>query len=203
MKRILSLGALALAFSASTASADPLMKYDYFDAAYQWTSTDSDFIDNQNGLDTKISYSPIDNFAIEGGYNYARADITGTDIGSNSNSYTYGVLGYYSICPGFDLLGRVGGTHLNESFDGHLIDIDNFSFDVLGERVYAGIGSRYLLTDDIEFDANVTYVDLNNASWTYSGTGLLAVSENVALKADVAIDDDKDVALTGGVRLAM
>lgn len=198
MKRILSLGALALAFSASTASADPLMKYDYFDAAYQWTSTDSDLIDNQNGLDTKISYSPIDNFAIEGGYNYARADITGTDIGVNSNSYTYGVLGYYSICPGFDLLGRVGGTHLN----------DNFSFDgtkisVSGERVYAGIGSRYLLTDDIEFDANVTYVDLDNASWTYSGTGLLAVSENVALKADVAIDDDKDVALTGGVRLAM
>ena len=198
MKRILSLGALALAFSASTASADPLMKYDYFDAAYQWTSTDSDSFDNANGLDTKISYSPIDNFAIEGGYNYARADFTGTDIGVNSNTYTYGVLGYYSICPGFDLLGRVGGTHLN----------DNFSFDgtkisASGERVYAGIGSRYLLTDDIEFDANVTYVDLDNASWTYSGTGLLAVSENVALKADVAIDDDKDVALTGGVRLAM
>ena len=198
MKRMLSLCALALAFSASTASADPLMKYDYFDAAYQWTSTDSDSFDNANGLDTKISYSPIDNFAIEGGYNYARADFTGTDIGVNSNTYTYGVLGYYSICPGFDLLGRVGGTHLN----------DNFSFDgtkisASGERVYAGIGSRYLLTDDIEFDANVTYVDLDNASWTYSGTGLLAVSENVALKADVAIDDDKDVALTGGVRLAM
>ena len=198
MKRMLSLCALALAFSASTASADPLMKYDYFDAAYQWTSTDSDLIDNTNGLDTKISYSPIDNLAIEGGYNYARADITGTDIGVNSNTYTYGVLGYYSICPGFDLLGRVGGTHLNDnlSFDGTKISAS-------GERVYAGIGSRYLLTDDIEFDANVTYVDLDNASWTYSGTGLLAVSENVALKADVAIDDDKDVALTGGVRLAM
>ena len=198
MKRMLSLCALALAFSASTASADPLMKYDYFDAAYQWTSTDSDFIDNQNGLDTKISYSPIDNFAIEGGYNYASADITGTDIGVNSNTYTYGVLGYYSICPGFDLLGRVGGKHYNQN-----ATFDDITASDSKDRVYAGIGSRYLLTDDIEFDANVTYVDLDNASWTYSGTGLLAVSENVALKADVAIDDDKDVALTGGVRLAM
>lgn len=198
MKRILSLCALALAFSATTASADPLMKYDYFDAAYQWTSTDSDLIDNTNGLDTKISYSPIDNLAIEGGYNYARADITGTDIGVNSNSYTYGVLGYYSICPGFDLLGRFGGTHLNAN-----ASVDGTKISASEERVYAGIGSRYLLTDDIEFDANITYVDLDTASWTYSGTGLLAVSENVALKADVAIDDDKDLALTGGVRLAM
>ena len=198
MKRILSLGALALAFSASTASADPLMKYDYFDAAYQWTSTDSDLIDNQNGLDTKISYSPIDNFAIEGGYNYARADFTGTDIGVNSNTYTYGVLGYYSICPGFDLLGRVGGTHLNAN-----ASVDGTKISESAERAYAGIGSRYLLTDDIEFDANVTYADLDTASWTYSGTGFLTVSENVALKADVAIDDNDNVALTGGVRLAM
>lgn len=198
MKRILSLGALALAFSASTASADPLMKYDYFDAAYQWSYTDSADIDNSNGLDTKISYSPIDNFAIEGGYNYARADISGTDIGVNSNTYTYGVLGYYSICPGFDLLGRVGGTHLNAN-----ASVDGTKISASEERVYGGIGSRYLLTDEIEFDANITYADLDTASWTYSGTGFLTVSENVALKADVAIDDNDNVALTGGVRLAM
>jgi len=174
------------------------MKYDYFDAAYQWNHTDSNSIDNTNGLDTKISYSPIDNFAIEGGYNYARADITGTDIGVNNNTYTYGVLGYYSICPGFDLLGRVGGTHLNAN-----ASVDGTKISASEERVYGGIGSRYLLTDEIEFDANITYADLDTANWTYSGTGFLTVSENVALKADVAIDDNDNVALTGGVRLAM
>lgn len=198
MKRILSLCALALAFSATTASADPLMKYDYFDAAYQWTSTDSTDIDDANGLDTRISYSPIKNFAIEGGYNYARTDFTGTDLGLNINTYTYGVLGYYSICPGFDLLGRVGGTHLNVN-----TEVDDITISASAERAYAGIGSRYLLTDEIEFDANVTYTDLENSSWAYSGTGLFTVSENVALKADVALDNDDNVVLTGGVRLAM
>ena len=39
MKKILSLVAAAMAFGATAASADPLMKYNYFDVAYQWNDT--------------------------------------------------------------------------------------------------------------------------------------------------------------------
>ncbi len=196
MKKILSFFALALAFGATTASADPLMKYDYFDAAYQWTHVDQKDVQDTNGLDTRLSYSPIDNFALEGGYNYARGDIFNS--GFNYNEYTYGALGYYEICPGMHVLGRVGGKHFNAN--------GNVAGEHISEsqdRPYAGIGSRYLLTDEIEVDADITYVNLNGANWTYAGTGFYTIAENVALKAAVSMDNDENVALTGGIRLAM
>jgi len=196
MKKILSFFALALAFGATTASADPLMKYDYFDVAYQWTHVDQKNVQDTNGLDSKLSYSPIDNFALEGGYNYARGDIFNS--GFNYNEFTYGVLGFYEICPGMHVLGRVGGKHFNAN--GHIFDAH---IDESVDRPYAGVGSRYLLTDDIEVDADITYVNLNGANWTYAGTGFYTIAENVALKAAVSINNDEDVALTGGIRLAM
>ena len=196
MKKILSFFALALAFGATTASADPLMKYDYFDVAYQWTHVDQTNVQDTNGLDTRLSYSPIENFALEGGYNYARGDVF--DAGFNFNEFTYGILGYYEICPGMHVLGRVGGKHFNAN--GHVLDTH---IDESEDRPYAGIGSRYLLTDEIEVDADITYVDMNGANWTYAGTGLYTIAENVALKAAVSINNDTDVELTGGIRLAM
>ncbi|MEY4700185.1 MAG: hypothetical protein RL326_372 [Pseudomonadota bacterium] len=196
MKKILSFFALALAFGATSASADPLMKYDYFDVAYQWTHVDQKDVQDTNGLDSKLSYSPLENFALEGGYNYARGDIF--SHGFNYNEFTYGVLGYYEICPGMHVLGRVGGKHFNTN--GNVLN-ENIEESV--DRPYAGVGSRYLLTDEIEVDADITYVNLNGASWTYAGTGFYTIAENVALKAAVAIDNESDVALTGGIRLAM
>jgi len=196
MKKILSLCALALSFGAISASADPLMKYDYFDAAYQWRYNDQEDVDNGNGLDTKLSYSPVDNLALEGGYNYSRADVFGS--GFNFNEWTYGAVGYYEICPGMHVLGRVGGKHFNANGS---VAGEHFSEGI--DRAYAGIGSRYLLTDEIEVDADITYVNLSGATWTYAGTGFYTIAENVALKAAVSIDNDTDVALTGGIRLAM
>lgn len=204
MKKIVSLFALALAFGATAASADPLMKYNYVDAAYQWRHNDSNEVADSNGLDTKLSVSPIDNFAIEGGYNYAQAKVL--DVSNfNFNQFTYGVLGYYEICPGIQVLGRVGGKHFDTN--GTIGDIRS-SQSV--DRVYAGAGSRYLLTDEIEVDADITYTAPNDATingpganWTYAGTALYSILENVALKAGVSIDNSSNVALTGGVRVAM
>jgi hypothetical protein len=196
MKKILSFFALALAFGATSASADPLMKYDYFDVAYQWTHIDQKDVQDTNGLDSKLSYSPLENFALEGGYNYARGDIF--SHGFNYNEFTYGVLGYYEVCPGMHVLGRVGGKHFNTN--GNVLN-ENIEESV--DRPYAGVGSRYLLTDEIEVDADITYVNLNGANWTYAGTGFYTIAENVALKAAVGIDNDSNVALTGGIRLAM
>lgn len=203
MKKIVSLFALALAFGATTASADPLMTYDYLDAAYQWRHNDGHDLEDSNGLDTKLSVSPFENFAIEGGYNYARADVLKT--GFNFNEWTYGVVGFYEICPGIHVLGRVGAKHFNTNGTVAGVDINDGV-----ERPYGGIGSRYLLTDDIEVDADITYTAANETTingggpnWNYAGTGFLTVAENVALKAGVSVDNNTNVALTGGVRVTM
>ena len=206
MKKIVSLFALALTFGATVASADPLMKYDYVDVAYQWrhNNTDAPEISDSNGLDSKVSYSPIEHFALEGGYNYAQAKVfENSDF--NFNTFTYGILGYEEICPGIQVLARVGGKHFDTN--GTIGDIRS-SQSV--DRVYAGIGSRYLLTDEIEVDADITWTATNDATingpggnWTYGGTAFYTILENVALKAGASIDNDSNVALTGGVRVAM
>lgn len=221
MKKILSLFALAVAFGATAASADPLMKYNYLDVSYQWNDTKgSQGVTPTNGVDTRLSISPFEYFALEGGYNYAQGDFTKTtqsqfnpvSLGSiNYNTWTYGVLGYYHICPGFDILGRVGGAHYNVNTSVSLDTLDEtISEDatlVGKDRVYAGIGTRYLLLDTLEVDGNITYQNGNpykdTAVWTYSGTALYTLLENVALKADAGIDNDSTVVLGAGIRLAM
>ena len=211
MKKITLLLAAAAAFVSTTASAQPLMQYNYLDVAYQWNDTKGiSGLRPTNGLDTKLSVSPIDNFALEGGYNYAKGDLTKTvqseledfivtGAGSiNFNTWTYGVLGYYSLCDGLDLLARVGGNHYNENFS-----IAGNKFSGGADRIYAGVGARYLATEDLEIDGNILYQDQDRAVWTYSSTALYAVHQNVALKGDVGIDDNSNVTLTAGVRLAM
>jgi hypothetical protein len=62
---------------------------------------------------------------------------------------------------------------------------------------------RYLASDELETDIFATYDRIESGAWTYGVTGLYAVHENVALKGEAAIDNDSDVALLGGIRLAM
>lgn len=202
MKKLLALVAVLFAASASTAYAGPLMKYDYFDAAYEWTHVDGDLKDS-NGLDTRLSYSPIENFALEGGYNFADSglkifDRTGSqNFDVDAHLYNYGGLGYYTWCPGIDLLARVGGLHARVDTD---IPGTNDRSD---NGVYAGVGLRYLFTDEIETNLDITWSRITTGDWQYTGTAFYAIAENVALKAGVGIDDESDVNLFGGLRLAM
>lgn len=205
MKKILSFIAASMAFGATAASADPLMQYNYLDVAYQWNDTKG--IQNTlptNGVDTKLSVSPFENFALEGGYNYSNGDFSKSirdlvDTSSiNYNTWSYGILGYFSYCPGLDLLARVGGNHFNSN-----ADIEGDHVTDSADRVYAGVGSRYLVLDDLEVDGNILYQNVDTALWTYSGTALYTVMENVALKADAGIDNESSVTLTAGVRLTM
>jgi hypothetical protein len=194
MKKLLALVAVLFAASASTAYAGPLMKYDYFDAAYEWTHVDGDLKD-ANGLDSRLSYSPIDNFALEGGYNFADSGFQNFDV--DGHTYTYGGLGYYTWCPGIDLLARVGGIH--ERYDTNIPGISDGS----DNGMYAGVGLRYLFTDEIETNLDITWSRITTGDWQYTGTAFYAIAENVALKAGVGIDDESDVNLFGGLRLAM
>jgi opacity protein-like surface antigen len=199
MKKIVALVAVLLTASISPASAGPLMKYDYFDAAYEWTHVDGDAQD-ANGLDSKLSFSPIENFALEGGYNFADSGLNTFEFGKfdiDQHIYRYGGLGYYTWCPGIDLIARVGGMHVR--YDTNIPGISDGS----DNGVYAGVGVRYLFTDDIETNLDITWSRVTTGDWNYTGTAFYALAENVALKAGVGINDESDVNLFGGVRLAM
>lgn len=198
MKRLLPIVALLVAGFASNAEAQPLMNYTYADVAYQWTGIDQEGFGDSNGLDSKLSYTPVDHFALEGGYNYLSTKFNPGNITTRQHLFSYGGAGWYSFCEGLDLVGRVGGLSSRVNFSGDGID-DSYN----DNGVYAGGTVRYLVAEDLEADLNATYQNISTGSWLYSATGLYTVHENVALKGDVGIDSDSNVYLTGGVRLAM
>ena len=148
MKKILSLFALAVAFTATPAFAGPfgpLMQYTYLDVGYQWNDAKgASDVRPTNGVDTKLSISPFDNFAFEGGYNYSNGDFSKNFANSNDvtsinyNTWSYGILGYYTICPGMDILARVGGNHFNDN-----TSVNDVDFSGSADRVYAGVGTRH------------------------------------------------------------
>lgn len=198
MKKMI-LAALLAVGGATTASADPLMKYTYADVSYQWAHVDAEGLNDSNGVDTRVSYSPIENVAAEFGYNYANSGVTGTSTNLDQSFFRYGLAGYYSYCNGIDLVARVGGTHVN---------IDSAG-DASDNGVYTGLGIRHQLTDTIEVDADALYDNVNSiynvsgGTWTYTGTVLNTLTEDLALKLTAGIDADTDIFLTGGIRLAM
>ena len=203
MKKMI-LAALLSVGGVTTASADPLMKYTYADVSYQWAHVDAEGVNDSNGVDTKLSYSPIENFALEGGYNYANSGFTGTSTNLNQSFFRYGVAGYYSYCNGIDFVARVGGSAVT-------IDASSSAGDADADDngVYSGLAVRHQLTDTVEVDAEALYDSVNSiynvsgGQWTYTGTLLNTLTEDLALKLTAGIDADSDVFLTGGLRLAM
>ena len=204
MKKSILAFSIAMLGLASPASAQPLMNYTYADVAYQWTDINSSYYSGANGVDTKLSYSPIEHFALQGGYNYSSASVDLSEPGDpykfdiNENLFTYGGAGWYSIRENLDIVARVGGIYARASISGSPND-ETFS----DNGVYTGLTLRYLAMDQLETDAFVTYDHISGDSWSYGLTGLYALHENVALKAEWAMDDQSDIALLGGVRLAM
>jgi len=204
MKKLVALVAVSATAFATTASAQPLMTYTYADVAYQWTYINESGVDNSNGLDVQLSASPIKHFAIEGGYNYGStgfktSDMFGTtSVDINTNVFTYGGAGWYTIKEGLDIVARVGGIHARANYSGY-----GESDGTSDNGVYTGLTLRYLALEDLETDLNVTYDRITTGSWSYSGTALYAVHENVALKGDAGINDNGDVSLLAGIRLSL
>lgn len=204
MKKSLFALVIAVVGITSSASAQPLMNYTYADVAYQWTHIDESGFNDANGLDVNLSFSPVKHFALEGGYNYLSTSANVSLLGQrfkfdvDQNVFTYGGAGWYSIQEDLDIVVHVGGIHARANTTGY--DIDETVSD---NGVYSGLTLRYLATDALETDLFVTYDRIESGAWTYGLTGLYAVHENVALKGEAGIDNDSDVALLGGVRLAM
>lgn len=204
MKKLLPLILSAFACVPTVATAQPLMTYTYADVAYQWTHIDESGFSDANGVDTNLSFSPIKHFALEGGYNYAsakaHADILGDRYNFNvdQNTFNYGGAGWYSLRDDLDIVARVGGIHARANVSGNGVD------DTVSDNgVYSGLTLRYLATQDFETDLYALYDHVQSTTWTYGLTGLYKVHENIALKGEAAINDNTDVALLAGVRIAM
>jgi len=175
------------------------MKYTYADVSYQWAHVDAEGINDSNGVDTRVSYSPIDNLAAEFGYNYANSGIQGASTNIDQSFFRYGLAGYYSYCNGIDFVARAGASHVN--------------LDVLGDHnddgVYSGLAVRHQYSDTLELDLEALYdnvlsiYNVTGGQWTYTGTALNALTDELALKLSAGIDADSDVFLTAGLRLAM
>jgi len=204
MKNLLCTISIVMSAFAASASAQPLMNYTYADVAYQWTHIDQSGVDSSNGVDTKLSYTPIKHFALEGGYNYSSTSADFSIPGEtfkfdiSQNVYSYGAAGWYSLQEGLDIVARVGGIHAQTSANG-----TGFDSTYNQDGVYTGLVLRHLAMDTLETDAFVTYDHVQSDSWSYGLTGLFALCENAALKGEVALDNDSNLALLGGVRLAM
>lgn len=204
MKKLLPIILSVFACAPTVAVSQPLMTYTYADVAYQWTHIDESGYSDGNGLDAQLSFSPIKHFALEGGYNYistkAHADLLGDRFNFNvdQNSFTYGGAGWYSIQDDLDIVARVGGISARANISGN--GVDESATD---NGVYTGVTLRYLATQELETDLYVLYDHVQNTTWTYGLTGLYKVHENIALKGEAAIDDDTDIALLAGVRIAM
>lgn len=198
MKKMI-LAALLAVGGATTASADPLMKYTYADVSYQWAHVDAAGVNDSNGVDTRASYSPLEHLALEFGYNYANSGIVGASQNISQSFYRYGLAGYYSYCNGIDLVGRVGAAHRNADIGGSHDD----------DGVYTGLAVRHQYSDTLELDAEALYdnttsiYNVTGGQWTYTGTALNALTDELALKLTAGIDADSDVFLTAGLRLAM
>jgi hypothetical protein len=204
MKKLLPLILASMSFLPSVGTAQPLMTYTYADVAYQWTHVDQSGVNDANGLDAKISYSPITHFALEGGYNYlatkGHVDFIGDRLTINldQNIFSYGGAGWYSLQDDLDIVVRVGGLHARAT-----ASVDGEDSTASDNGVYTGLSLRYLATKELETDFNVLYDRIEDGSWTYSLTGLYSIHENVALKGEAGIDNDSDIALLAGIRVAL
>ncbi len=204
MKKLLPVILASIGFLPCVGEAQPLMTYTYADVAYQWTHIDQSGVNDANGLDAEISYSPLKHFALEGGYNYlstkGHVDLLGERLNINldQNIFSYGGAGWYSLQDDLDIVVRVGGLHARATASAG--GEDSTTSD---NGVYTGLSLRYLATKELETDLNVLYDRIENGSWTYSLTGLYSIHENVALKGEAGIDNDSDVALLAGIRVAL
>ena len=198
MKKMI-LAALLAVGGATTASADPLMKYTYADVSYQWAHVDAEGLNDSNGVDTRVSYSPIEHLAAEFGYNYANSGLTGQSVNIDQSFFRYGLAGYYSYCNGIDFVARAGASHVN-------FDVGE---DLNEDGVYSGLAVRHQYSDTLELDLEALYdnaesiYNVQGGQWTYTGTALNTLTDELALKLSAGIDADSDVFLTAGLRLAM
>lgn len=184
----LVLGMVLFLAATEQASADPLMRYSYLDLGYRWLEVDPSGYggSSSDDLTAAISVSPVEHFALEGGYGFGNLD-----YGAYRNTFTYGVLGYVSLADSLDLYAHGGGisTELTTDF-----------YDQDGEGVYAGLGLRGLFAKNWEGSGEVQFTDALQQQWQAVGTVLARVHDHIAVKGQATINDNGNAGMLIGVR---
>ena len=188
----------AILVIAAPSFAGPILSYNDVDLAYQHIFFDEKNADDGNGLLLRGRMSPVESFFLETSYTYTDTGIDGSEVGSDIDNHElrYGVGGYYNFCDEWHLVGRVGGIHNHT-------DIYHADHE-LNDGYYMGAESRYDYEGKAELAAGVSYANVGrDGSWTYDGTAIIPVAENLGVLLNAAIDDETNVALTAGFRFAL
>lgn len=175
------------------ASADTgdLLSYNYADVTYDHTYIEPRFgLDDADGGNLTLSYSPIEYFFAKLGYSYDNSGITGAGVNLNLHTFTYGGGAYYDITDTLHLVGSVAGVFadVDSGGDDNGIQYEALVRALVADAFEANLGARY---DDLDEFGN---------TWTYFARALVPVTCGVAALAGVAINEDDDTILEAGLR---
>ena len=188
LRAVLLAVALAGALGAAPAlAAGP--SYDHLDIEYGYGDYDDGDLDYEaHALRVRASAQVAGNFFVAGSYEYGQIDVGNLPGGSVGNFDSHvATLG--------------AGAFLR------LVDSDAVALDLTGEAFFiradlekntdtgwgASIGPRVRFADRFELQAAATYFDVgDDGVWTFGIAGQADVTEIVAVRAGVTVDEDND-----------
>lgn len=174
MKRVLVLALLALGIS-GTAHAE--FNYNFIQATYGQIDFDDFNVDGDNiGLDASLAITP--EFHVFGG-----ADFSDLDFNVDAQAFEAG-LGYNApITPLMDIIARISLQNID-------VDTPAGSSDDTGLGV--GVGLRINVTDFLELNAGIEYVDWDDSgeNTAVTGAALINLSNRFAIGIVAEFDDD-------------
>ena len=195
-KKLILCALIVCGTAVSSAKADPILNYNYFSVDYVWTHFDESGLKDSNGLQANVSWSPMENFFVEGGYDYVSSK-TKTDLGShgvNIDTYKYGIGGFFPIEKTMHLVGRIDGYHTDGRADGSNASDDGFG---------VGASLRVALDRQFEIEPLFNYIHYSQSNfWDYGVRGIYAVNQNVGIDGGIVLNDDRDLRLIIGGRYA-
>lgn len=128
--------------------AKPVFSYSFVEANYLWTDVDA-VDDSLDGWELRLSIEIFMNFFLQGSYSELSS-------GADLNQYRFGAGWHLPLGDRFDAYGilSVAGA-----------DLEDGSFDSNEDGLAAEVGARFLLTDKIELNGLVDWVDLEDSNY--------------------------------------
>lgn len=170
--------AMALILTSTPAAAADL-NYDYVEGGYQSVDLDSPGVDG-DGLFLGGSVRLTQSLFLQGEYDYADFD-----RGVDARSLELGVGVRFPAAPNVDL--TLTGGYVNAEVDTRFGDFDD-------DGLFVGGAVRWMVNDQVELNAGLDYVDLDDSGDDVALTlgGVVHLQSQLALTAGVEIADDAD-----------
>jgi hypothetical protein len=175
----------ALAPLAPLADDMPEMEYTYIEANYLWT--DSDAADESVGGAEFIGSLELPlNFFLQGAYTIQEDNV---DV----ETYRLGAGWHFGLIPRLDVYGLVSYVHA---------ELDGSASDFSSDGVAADLGARFLLTDSLEINGAIKWVDVENEQTGISLGARFYITDSISLGGRVDVLED-DESYGAGLRLEL